>query len=307
MSRPPADCHPNLAHIARGLCSTCYRKARHAGTLHLHQRKPKDAGNALRQAADHYRVTIPDIIGRDRHPYLIDARATAAQAMRTHVDMSLSAIGRTLDRRSIATVHTLLDYTPAPPDPARPPVDPGCCHVDGCGRDAQHTHMCSGHRMRWVRTGRIRPDQPLRPIRDDDAHIVDDPDAVHDRYLYTHGGCRCEDCRHDAVQAVKANRHRPQSRPLEHGLRALRPLLEAGMTVPQIAAAAGTGTATLYSWLKGRVDVAYQRTIDKVAAVEPPARIVAGARCVDCGGDPMPGGAARCLPCFQAWQRRRAS
>lgn len=72
-------------------------------------------------------------------------------------------------------------------------------------------------------------------------------------------------------------------------------LHEHGWTCTQVAGALGWSSPTLPAgWPHSRVTLRLVRRLQ--AAVDE----VTAPRCVDCGGEPLPGGFARCLPCFQA-------
>lgn len=243
-------------------------------------------GRILTQVADDWGLEVSDVL---------TGVAVAARHDAVH---RIAAANPDMPRRKVAALVRLADvarilaaHRPSPPEGAPPrPADTGACTINGCDRPHKSSgvRMCAGHTARWRRGGDL--DTPLRPVHQNGPVLDLD---VHDRTGYRHG-CRCDTCRRDAVRAVTRNRLHPQSRPLEAGLAALQRLTDAGMSVPTIAAAAGIGSACLYTWRNGTVSSCQQATIDKLDAVQPPARA-----CEDCG-DPSWGQGRWCKRCFDA-------
>lgn len=243
-------------------------------------------GRILAQVANDWGLEITDIL---------TGAATAARHDAVH---RIAAANPDMPRRTLAALVRLSSVTHIlaadrpylPEDPPPRPVDTGRCTIDGCDRPHKSSgvRMCAGHTARWRRGGDLTT--PLRAVNQDGPVLDLD---VHDRSGYR-TGCRCATCRCDAVRAVTRNRLHPQARPLEAGLAALERLTDADMTIPQVADAAGIGSACLYTWRNATVSSCLQSTIDKLDAVQPPP-----ATCEDCG-DLSWGGGRWCQPCFDA-------
>jgi hypothetical protein len=92
---------------------------------------------------------------------------------------------------------------------------------------------------------------------------------------------------------------------VDEAIAAVETCRAAGMTTPQIADASGVGLSTLYGWTYRLPGQALPVSVEAVRAVTPDTGTAppTEGRCVDCAGEPMPGGALRCLPCFQAWKK----
>lgn len=237
-------------------------------------------GRLLAHVADMWGVEVSAILAGDA----VAARHFAVHQLAVHFPgWPATRIAATVWPTGVA--HILTRPATVPPAGAARPVDRGVCTIPGCGRAHKSSGMrlCAGHAARWRRHATLDVDTPLRAV--DHQGPVHDL-QVHDRTGYRNG-CRCDPCRTDAVAAVKRNRLHPQSRPVKHGLAALARLTQAGMSIPQIAAAAGIGSACLYSWRNARVSNCYQTTIDKLNAIA----ITYDKPCDDgCGRDALAGG-----------------
>jgi hypothetical protein len=278
-------------HAARGLCRRCWQRVRKHGQLDQYPPIPTTPGGVLADVAARYGVPVAQILGPTSERQVVDARVAAAHGLR-ELGLSYPRIGKAVGGRHHSTVmHYLAKPVPAPPaNPASLPDD-GVCQVDGCDReDRGSLGLCSGHYVRWRRYGDIRPDRPLRPIRADDAPVLDL--EVHDRTGYRNG-CRCETCRRDAVRAVKLHRHRPALVDVAEAVAHLARLEAAGMCANQVAKAAGISVQPLYAWRDGRTTRGLRSNVDAVIAVEPPAP-----RCESCG-EPSLAGGRWCWPCFR--------
>lgn len=281
--------------IARGLCGPHYRRRRYRGTL-----PPRTAPTphaAVTETAHDHGIPVTDIIGAQRHAHIVTARIDAAHRLR-RLGLTTGDIGHILGARDHSTIlHYLKQPAPQLPDD---PEDLGDgCHVPGCHRLPKHPRMafCPGHDRRWRRTGRVDPDRPLRSFLTDNTVLDID---IHDRTGYRNG-CRCNRCRTDAVRAVKNNRLKPQTRPVDQAADEVQRLIDAGMTVADIVRASGVCRATIDRWLR-RVGRARQPTIDRIRAVVPPEHIPepdGSAICEDCRA-PSLGGGRWCLTCFKA-------
>lgn len=293
-------------HLARGLCNRHYQAAVKAGTLHEHEpvRHLTGPGAMAVHVADAWGIWPHELLDVDGGH--ADARRHLIHRLHHDLELGASEIARTLGFRSPSSIaYHLARPEPAPPAGARPRTECSECSVPGCGRDVTDKvglRMCSGHVMRWRRHGDVRAATPMRAIRADDAPVLDL--EVHDRRGYR-DGCRCETCRADAVRAVKRNRHRPQSIPVARGARAVRRLTDQGMTIPQIAKAAGVTNAALYKWVNGGVETCFRDTVEKVEAVRPgPHGSVSELRsptCAECDRDAFAGGRW----CWEHYQEQR--
>ncbi len=264
-------------------------RGRDAAEHHLrHQHAPTtQPGRILAQVADDWGVEVSDILTGAAVSARHDAPHRIAAA---NPDMSGRKVAQLVGLGSVT--HILAADPPSPPEDAPPrPVDIGQCTIEVCDRPHRSSglRLCSGHIARWRRGGDLAT--PLRAVNQTGPVLDLD---VHDRSGYR-DGCRCSDCRRDAVLAVARNRLRPQSRPLSAGLAALDRLIDAGMSIPAIADAAGIGSACLYTWRRATVASCLQSTIDKLNAVQPPP-----ATCQDCGADAWGPGGRWCKPCLDA-------
>lgn len=281
--------------VARGLCARHYRRRRYRGTLP--PLSPTTPHAAVTVCAREHGLTVVDLLGPSRDPAVAAARVDAAHRL-ADLGVTWEATGQLLGGRSASAV----GYWLKRPRPDRPAGDPAPvedgCQVPGCDRQPKHPTMafCAGHDRRWRRTGGVDPDRPLRPVRQP-GPILDL--EVHDRTGYR-DGCRCDVCRADAVRAVKLNRHRPQTRPVDEAAQVVEDLLATGMTVADVVRASGVCRATIDRWLR-REGRARQPTIDKVAAVVPPERT-----CELCE-TPSLGGGRWCLDHLSSERRRTAA
>lgn len=282
--------------IARGLCGTHYRRHRYLGTLPARTAATPHA--AVTETAHDHGIPVTDIIGPTRHTRIIPARTDAAHRLR-RLGLSTPDIGNILGARNHSTI---LHYLKQPPPslPGDPPDLGDGCHVPGCNRLPKHPRMafCGGHDRRWRRTGKVDPDRPLRAFLTDNTILDID---THDRTGYRNG-CRCHRCRTDAVRAVKNNRLKPQTRPVDQAANEVQRLLDAGMIVAEIVRESGVCRATIDRWLR-REGRARQPTIDRVRAIEPPEPPApqpdASTICENCD-EPSLGGGRWCLDCFKA-------
>lgn len=279
--------------VGRGLCNRHYQRAQADGTLHDHLRRQSPA-TVVVEVAERWGVHVSDILQGDPP----QARWAAAQAVvELFPELPKTKVARLL---CVSDVRSMLEREPGEPSGDARPPDDGACTVHGCDRDHDgHTgvRMCPGHRARWYRHADLRVDQPLRPIRRD-GPILDL--EVHDRRGYRKG-CRCETCRAEAVLAVKRSRHRPRSLPAEQAAAAVRRLLDAGMTVADVARVAGMGRCAIDGWLHGSTARAFQTSYDKILAVEPPSATAVEPdtpTCEECG-EPSLAGGRWCWPCYQ--------
>lgn len=248
-------------------------------------RFPRGTSRILGQVAADHDISIVDLLGTGRDT--ATARRDAAHRL-ADLGLSSSTIGAALGGRDHTTIlHALTQ--PRPDADPQPIPDLDGCAVDGCDRDVKAMQVCSGHHQRWVRTGRLDTDRPLRGFRKSVLDL-----EVHDRRGYR-AGCGCDTCRADAVRHVKRSRHRPLRVPVADGQRALEKAVARGWTVPKIAQRVGVGSACLYSWRHGRVEMVLRATVDAVNALDAPPVL-----CEDCDQPSLAGGRW----CFAHFQTR---
>lgn len=236
--------------------------------------------HVLREACVRFEINIVQLLsGPDAHP-----RAWAAQQI-----VSLGYDKHETAKFLGNSPKTIVEWMRRHPDVQSPPPpwreqDWSKCII--CKRSPTvGLGLCSAHKQRHRKSGNLDINRPVREMG-----VIAPSESCNKDALSYRRGCRCEDCRWAATRIRKTQRaYGPVMTELHEVHEHIDMLMEAGLTVSEIARRSGVRRERVSAWKHrynktGRADLAR-----KILAVQVP--------CASCGRPSLANG-KWCWPCF---------